>query len=230
MNKPVADKQSRAERIYQITRNMAIAFQFKPGERINEVSLAEQLDTSRTPLREALNRLVSEEFLRTEHGRGFFCRDLRPRDIFELYQFRTVIESAAARIACEQCTDQALEELMQHVEAMDFCQANMSIEEAVKLDESFHEQLVTLARNQQMLTTLLNINARIRFVRWIDMQNKTQRTQADYKSIVLAMIERHPDQVVSLITSHIERRSDEIFAAVRQGKAQLDNIQTTQLN
>ena len=52
----------RVEELYQRLKEMAVNFQFKPGERINEVALANDLAASRTPLREALNRLVAEQF------------------------------------------------------------------------------------------------------------------------------------------------------------------------
>ena len=55
---------------------MAAAFEFKPEERINESELSKKLGISRTPLREALNRLVAEGLLTAREGKGFFCRSL----------------------------------------------------------------------------------------------------------------------------------------------------------
>ena len=69
-------KPSRAESLYLTVKDMAILFKFKPGERVNEVELAQRLGASRTPLREALNRLAAEGFLVLKQARGFFCRDL----------------------------------------------------------------------------------------------------------------------------------------------------------
>ena len=111
MSSPAEKKPSRAESLYLIVKDMAILFKFKPGERINEVDLAQRLGASRTPLREALNRLVAEGFLVLKQGRGFFCRDLKPREMFELYQFRAVLEVAAVRLACEQATEQEVADL-----------------------------------------------------------------------------------------------------------------------
>ncbi len=68
-----------ADRVYDAIKSMAITYGFRPGERINEVDLARQLDVSRTPLREALNRLVTEGFLTTRLNKGFFARTLGPQ-------------------------------------------------------------------------------------------------------------------------------------------------------
>ena len=63
---------SNVDSIYQTVRAMAAAFEFKPEERINESDLSKRLGISRTPLREALNRLVAEGLLTVQEGRGFF--------------------------------------------------------------------------------------------------------------------------------------------------------------
>ncbi len=83
------------ERAYEALRKMAINFEFKPGERLNETALTKTLDVSRTPLREALNRLVAQGFLTFELGKGFFCRALSPEKVFELYQLRCALETEA---------------------------------------------------------------------------------------------------------------------------------------
>ena len=64
---------STVDKLYDQLASMAIGYAFKPGERLNEVALARQLGVSRTPLREALNRLVVEKLLRFLPGKGFFC-------------------------------------------------------------------------------------------------------------------------------------------------------------
>src|SRR3546814_9794077 len=78
---------------------MAIGYEFKPGEKLNEVALARRLAVSRTPLREALNRLGIEGLLRFQPGKGFFCRDLDVHEIFHLYELRKVVEVAGARLS-----------------------------------------------------------------------------------------------------------------------------------
>jgi DNA-binding GntR family transcriptional regulator len=83
------------DRVYEQLKAMAVSYQFKPGERLNEGELAKRLGVSRTPLREALNRLNTEGFLRFTPGRGFFCRELDAHEIFDLYELRKSIEIAS---------------------------------------------------------------------------------------------------------------------------------------
>ena len=111
MSEPENKNAGVAKGIYPIVKNMAVAFEFKLGERINEVDFARRLGASRTPLREGLNRLVAEGFLVMKQGRGFFCRDLKPREMSELYQFRALLEVAGVRLACEQTTEQEVADI-----------------------------------------------------------------------------------------------------------------------
>jgi DNA-binding GntR family transcriptional regulator len=89
------------ERVYERLKSMTIAYEFKPGERLNEVELSRSLGASRTPLREALNRLSMEGLLRFAPGKGYFCRELDVHEVFCLYELRKAIEVAAVRLAIQ---------------------------------------------------------------------------------------------------------------------------------
>ncbi len=209
-------KSSRAESLYLAVKDMAILFEFKPGERINEVELAQRLGASRTPLREALNRLVAEGFLVLKQDRGFFCRDLKPREMYELYQFRAVLEVAAIRLACEQATEQEVADLALFLNETGPQEGGRSSEEMVALDEQFHEKIMTLSRNMEMSRTLKNINARIKYFRWVDMDSKREGTQQEHRAIVQALVARDADLAARLMQAHIARRLEQITAAIKE--------------
>ncbi|MFV2034404.1 MAG: GntR family transcriptional regulator [Halocynthiibacter sp.] len=82
---------STVDRTTDRLRQMAANFEIKPDARIKEGEMALHLGVSRTPLREALNRLVAEGFLTFRSGQGFFCRSLTPERILDLYEARTAI-------------------------------------------------------------------------------------------------------------------------------------------
>lgn len=221
MSEAISKKISRAEHLYQIVKGMAISFELKPGERINEVALATGLDASRTPLREALNRLVSEGFLSLKPGRGFFCRDLRPREVYELYQFRAILETAAVRLCCELATEQELNTLKAFLASTGPEEEGRSSEALVDLDEHFHCQIMMLARNTEMKRTLDNINARIRYFRWVDMDTKRTTTQGEHKEIIEAILNRDTELAMARMNDHIQRRLDQITAAVKESYSRI---------
>ncbi|MCB2103049.1 MAG: GntR family transcriptional regulator [Rhodobacterales bacterium] len=211
---------SSVDRLYEAVREMAVAFDLKPGERVNEVDLARRLGASRTPLREALNRLAAEGFLTFQPGRGFSCRAFTPREVFELYQLREVLETAAVRLACAQATDAELDEIETFLDQTGPGSDGRPVELLVTLDERFHAAIATLARNAELARVLDNVNARIRFVRWIDM-TKRAKTQAEHRAILAALRDRDADRAADLTARHIAKRQDQITQAIREGYARI---------
>jgi DNA-binding GntR family transcriptional regulator len=208
--------ESVVDRVHTELRDMAMTFRFLPGERINEAILAKELGVSRTPLREALNRLSAEGFLTFSANNGFFRKELDVKEIFDLYEFRLFLELSVVKLA----VDRATEEQLAEIEA--FCiesareEPGRTIDQLVTMDEQFHEMLMKLTGNVQMLNSLRNINARIQFVRWLDMTERRSETQSQHKHIVAALKKRDQLESERLIAEHITRRLDQIFEKVEK--------------
>ena len=92
----------------------------------------------------------------------------------------------------------------------------------VSLDEAFHEKLMAMSGNAEMLRVLRNVNARIRFVRWIDMDriNRTH-TQLEHRQVLLALQAGREAECTEILERHIDRRLDEITSAIKEGYAQI---------
>ncbi|TIM19969.1 MAG: GntR family transcriptional regulator, partial [Mesorhizobium sp.] len=99
-------------RVYEEIRRMAMDYRFKPNERINEVVLAARLNVSRSPVREALQRLVTEELITFQTNRGFFCRGFDVDEIVNLSDVRAVLEDRSVRLAIQRATDEELAALV----------------------------------------------------------------------------------------------------------------------
>jgi len=209
-------------RVYERVKAMAVGYELKPGERVNEVEIARRLGASRTPLREALNRLSAEGLLRFSPGKGYFCRDLDVDEVFQLYELRKTIEVAAVRLAVERARDEDIDALLAFLAGTGPDPGGRSTGELVGLDETFHERLLAMSGNRQMLRVLENVNARIRFVRWIDMhRGDRHQTQVEHAEVLRALKRRDVAQCVALLEKHIDRRLDEITAALKEGYAQI---------
>ena len=219
MAKPLEiSSDSVVDRVYEQLKAMAVSFEFKPGERLNEGAIAGRLGVSRTPLREALNRLNTEGFLRFIPGRGFFCRELDAQEIFDLYELRKSIEIAAVRLAIKRARDQDIDALLTFLRDTGPDPGERTSIELVKLDES----LMSMSNNAEMLRVLRNVNARIRFVRWIDMDRiNRSKTQAEHRAVLLGVKARDETKCVSVLEKHIDRRLDQITSAIKEGYAQI---------
>src|SRR3546814_5999594 len=107
---------------------MARVYRVRPGQRRNEGGLARELEISRTPLREAMHRLVSEGLLALISGRGFFARPLEVKEVFDLYEARLGLEIAIVQLACERATDEWLAAMEVYIDDSVQAQASAPIE------------------------------------------------------------------------------------------------------
>jgi DNA-binding GntR family transcriptional regulator len=209
--------EGRVEALYARLKEMAVDFRIRPGERINEVALARSLDASRTPLREALNRLVAEQLIDFQPGKGFFCRPLDPQTIFNLYEMREIIEEAAVRRAALRGDNTGIAALHAALYADGLSVEGKTIREMTALDEAFHVGIARLGGNDEIVRQLERINERIRFIRWVDMASNTERTKGEHRAIMAAIEARDADLAAGIMRAHIGKRMDQIVAAVREG-------------
>jgi len=210
------------DRVYEALKIEAISYAIKPGSRLNEGEVARKLGVSRTPVREALNRLTAAGFLSFTPSQGFFRKPLDPTEVFDLYEMRQAIEVASVRLAAGRASDAELRELEEFLSVSSGCAEGRDVDRLVRFDEEFHERIVRLSGNREMLACLLNINDRIRFFRWVDMESGRRRnTQDEHRSVLVALQARDAEGAAGTLHAHIARRRDQIIAQVREGYARI---------
>ena len=202
-------------------RDMAISYQFKPGERLSESELAERLGVSRTPVREALARLVMDGFL-VPASRGYMQRTLDVKESLDMYEARVAIERECVRLAIERATDAQLGEALAYLEQNQRVPADTPMERLVDIDEGFHLRLADMAGNAELRRMLCSLNERIRFIRWIDMESVGRAsTQQEHLEILRAIRARDPAASERLMAAHIGLRREQIVDAIARGLARI---------
>lgn len=208
----------RVEDIYARVKQMAVTYRLRPGDRLNEVALSRELGVSRTPLREALNRLVAEKLFDFQPGTGFFCRSLDARSVFDLYEMRDITECAAARLACDRATDADLSRLRDDLFATGLEVDGLTVAEACARDEAFHMDIARLTGNEVLVSQLERINERIRYVRWVSMSmGRIRKSKEEHVMIADALVARDGNAAAALLGGHISKRMDEVVEVVRHG-------------
>jgi DNA-binding GntR family transcriptional regulator len=206
-----------ADGIYERVKGMAARFDFRPNERINEIELSKALEVSRTPLREVLNK-------------GFIGRSLDPQQVLELYEFRRGIETSTFILACQRATDAQLAHLEEFTRASIDVKEDEDASKLCALDEEFHLRIARLTGNQEYERALSNVNARIHYIRWIDMQKRRSDTQSEHLRIVHAMRQRQAESGAALLERHITRRLDQIVDVVKASYAEIYSRKTTNIS
>lgn len=208
------NKNKSSTAIYDKLRDMAISFKFTPGERINESELSSMLGVSRTPLREAMQKLVSENLLRWERNKGFFCRPLEGKEIYDLYQFRRLIEAEVVRLLCRNAKDEDLLKLKKYVEST--AEYN-DPDQGIEIDQTFHEKLAVMAGNNELVLALKKIDQRIFFIRWIDLVKHGPARMNKHTDIIKAILDRNEELAVTTMENHVEQHLEQISELIREG-------------
>lgn len=152
------ERQSTAELIAERLRSAIMRGALAPGAQLGEATLAAQFDVSRGPLREAMQRLVSEGLLRSERNRGIFVVELTDDDVHDVYAVRSAIEREALARIMSGDVDAAYQRLLVAVTAMNEAARNGDAVAVTDADQQFHQELVECAgspRLRRAMRTLL---------------------------------------------------------------------------
>ncbi|WP_077033285.1 GntR family transcriptional regulator [Pelomonas sp. KK5] len=203
--------ESLADQAYAQVKEMIFDFSLMPGDRFSEADLVAKLQLSRTPLRQALQRLAREGFLQVFPKLGWQVAPLDFDVIDELYDLRLLIECHAAQLLATS-EDRADLQALVDIWMVPPEQRLADPVEVGTLDEAFHSELVASSGNREMARVHLGLTDRIRIVRRLDF-TKPARIAATYDEharILRAIVRRRADEAQRLLRAHIEQSKLEV--------------------
>lgn len=145
------------ESVTEALRDAILRGELKPGHRLAQVELSEELGVSRIPLRDALRRLEAEGLVEIDGRRGARVSSLSPGDVEEIYAMRKLLESECARRAIEGLNDEQAERLIELSDEMDRT-ADDPVKGAASR-KNFYAELYALAGRPRMRATILQLRA-----------------------------------------------------------------------
>jgi DNA-binding GntR family transcriptional regulator len=176
-----------------------------PGTLVREADLARQFGMSRTPIREAMQRLQAEGLVTAAAQRGFLVADLSPDELADVYQVRAVLEALAARLAAQRATRSDIGRLEDIFEALDEAVVRGDEERDLTLTGEFHDAIADTSRNrylQSMLSNIREIFERYRRTRSV-APVRVQEGHADHAELLAAIRARDAERAGVLASRHI---------------------------
>lgn len=206
--------------VFEHLRAAIVAGALKPGERLMELQLAEDMGVSRTPVREAIRKLELEGLVSMIARRGAYVSDLSIRDIAETFEVRAALESLAAGLAAERIVPEELEQLERVLVEIGTCEQQGTIERMVELDEEFHALLFSATRNSRLSQIISNLREQIaRFRRSsLSTPGRIKAVFHEHKSIVEAISDRNSSLAQALAREHIENAEHALMDWVKERK------------
>jgi len=206
------------EVVSEALREAIINQTLKPGERLMEIQLAEELGVSRTPIREAIRRLELEGFLVMVPRRGTYVADLSLKDINEVFEIRTALDVLAAGLAAERITEEELEQmerlLVQIGERIDKGDA----EAIVDADGQFHDILYRASRNDRLVGIISNLREQFTRFRTISMAypGRIKNTLEEHRRLVEAIGQRDPELAQQYAREHMENAEQTLLTDLNE--------------
>lgn len=204
--------ESLADRVYGRIRALILSGELAPGEPLRQEALAEGLGTSRTPLREALNRLASEGLIEFRPHRSAVVATFTARDIEADYEARALLEPAAARLAAERAPRETAAALESALEAQR--RAGQDIERQFEANRGFHVALVAGSGNPHLTRFVESLwGGRIAPVFYARQARRPGRTRQDLREhteIAKLVGAGDADAAAEAVGQHLARAVDEL--------------------
>ena len=206
------------ETVYNKLRRQILTGELKPGERLMEIHLANKLDVSRTPIREAIRKLENEGLVRISPRSGAQVAQISEKELKDVLEVRRSLDALAARLACERMTDmdrRKLRESCSNFEDAALEGESVAIAEA---DVAFHEVIIGASGNRQLADILHHLADqmyRYRFEYIKDDSNYDQLIR-EHRQLTEAIVSGDEETAVAVSHKHIDRQEAAILAQLRK--------------
>ena len=207
---------SLAERAYEMLVREITRLDLAPGEVLADKALTERFDIGRTPMREALQRLAREGLVVHLPNRGMFVSEISAASVQQIYEFRSLIDGHAARLAATRASADEMDDLTALHEALVDATERDDIDTYVVMDRLFYEVLAHAAQNvylAEVIPRIFNLHLRL----WFFISQKVggwhtiARSHEEMtRGVADAIRRRNPNEAELAMKAYITRRQQDI--------------------
>jgi DNA-binding GntR family transcriptional regulator len=205
--KTKAGKEGEVDRVYRLLNGWLIECEFAPGEFLAEVELARRCDTSRTPIREACNRLAQDGWMLRHRHRGFQVAPVSVKGLLETYEYRKLLECFTTEKVAQVGSNAQLVELRETVSIEE--DRGADVQQVIEASDAFHMSIARIAENQKVLAQLkLTLEYLHRFDR---LSAKKELSWIPHGEILSALEARRPTEARQAMATHIDYARDRML-------------------
>ncbi len=159
------------EIVFETIRQAIIQGDLKPGQRLMEIQMAEELGVSRTPVREAIRKLELEGFVSMVPRKGAYVTPLSIEDLEDMMQIRAALEALAAQLAAVKASDEEVEELCRTNDLFEQAVMDNDEREIMKSDIRFHDALYSASGNAKLKMLTNSLREQMQRIRVLYIKN-----------------------------------------------------------
>jgi DNA-binding GntR family transcriptional regulator len=194
------------DRAYDTIKHQIITCAFRPGEYINELQLSALLKIGRTPVHQALDRLMVEGMVEVIPRKGVIVKPVSLNEVLQIIEVRLINEPFGARLAAEKASDADLADIADVLDRAKHWVSVRNVEKMMLLDREFHLLIARAAKNEVLIELLRNLHERSLRFWFISLNAPTQHetVQKEHSAIFAAIRRSDPNNAEAAMRQHIE--------------------------
>ncbi|WP_299475722.1 GntR family transcriptional regulator [uncultured Roseibium sp.] len=217
-------EQRRADNIAETLEEHIFGGVFQDGDRLDEVRLAEKFGVSRTPLREAFQRLALSGLVELVPRRGAFVRQPGPIELMEMFEVMAELEAVCGRLAARRISDVAIEELR---DANARCQMAVEAKDTDGYyieNERFHKTIYRQSGNSFLEQEAAKLHKRLKPFRrqQLKFRGRMAQSMAEHEAIVDALARGEPEEAANALRNHVAVQGEKFHNLMASLKSQSD--------
>ncbi len=206
--------------VFNTLREAILKGDLKPGERLMEMTLANKLGVSRTPIREAIRMLEQEGLAVTIPRKGAMVAKMTEKDLQDVLEIRDVLDELAVRAACERMTALQFGELQSAMADFEEAIKTGNVREIVNADEAFHDVIYSMANNPKLESIVNNIRQQMYRYRYEYVKDSGvyQNLVLEHSMIVKGLEGRDIEYLKNVMHQHLTNQIDAVREIIREQK------------
>lgn len=189
---------------YEKLKMMIITAQLKPGQALVEPELMEELKLGRTPIREALNHLAWENFVKIIPRQCIMVNEVSLYEVESIYQMRFALVALESELAAKNRTEEDLEQLEKGIEAL---KSGQDAEQRVLLDRAFHRTVSSMTKNpflEKEMNNYQDLSIRLLFLNRINLTSIDNMDVKHHEDIYRYIKERNVERLIEVQKAHVQ--------------------------
>jgi DNA-binding GntR family transcriptional regulator len=214
-----------SQKVYRVLKDSIIKGFLEPGTKLLENKIAEEMQVSRTPVREAMQKLVAEGFVKTAPNQTMVVTEVSPEDVKEVLQIRGVLEGLAARITAKKINRQEIDELENVVTKMSLHVSRENLSSYCKVDDEFHNLILNICGNKWIIQIRDNLGSFIyRFrIKSLSVPGRLKHSLEEHQAIMESLKKHDSAKADRLSQIHMENTVINILKNVVKEKDRAKN-------
>jgi len=196
-----------SRKVYRVIKTEIVKGNLKPGTKLSEGKIAEQMRVSRTPIREAVRELAAEGFIEINPNRGMIVIEFSFEDLIEVLQIRRVLEGLAAYIAAKKINEEEIKKLEKIIKQMNITIVKNDVLAYSELNGEFHNLILKVCGNKRLMKICTNLSSSEHRFKIRSLRNNPERLKyslKEHQKILEAFKRKDSEQADRLSQKHIE--------------------------